>query len=112
MATVCLIYIAATKNGLHRWLDFGWLQYLGRISYSLYLVHLPFGTFVVSYLTAQFHSRRAVPLAVAAGFLATLAAAHLLNVLIELPAIRLSKRIKLTPESARQYAPGLAESLT
>ena len=112
VATLCLIYIAAMRKRLHCGLNFRWLQYLGRISYSLYLVHLPFGTFVVSYLSARFHSHRAVSLVIASGFFATLLAAHLINVLIELPAIRLSRRIKLTPDSSRQYASAIAGALS
>jgi len=41
MLTALAIYIAGTKDQLHVWLNWRWLQHLGRISYSLYLIHFP-----------------------------------------------------------------------
>jgi len=38
--TVLLLFVAGTAGKLTTWLNFRPLQYLGRISYSLYLVHL------------------------------------------------------------------------
>ena len=37
--TSALLYFAARMGGLTRWLDWRWLQFLGLISYSLYLIH-------------------------------------------------------------------------
>jgi peptidoglycan/LPS O-acetylase OafA/YrhL len=45
--TVALLHIAGERRKLTSWLDFRWIQYLGRISYSLYLVHLLVATYVL-----------------------------------------------------------------
>ncbi len=38
--TAVAVYWVGLRGGLTRWLNQPWFQYLGRISYSLYLVHL------------------------------------------------------------------------
>ena len=39
--TSTLLSVAAQAGGLRRWLGWQWLQFLGLISYSLYLIHNP-----------------------------------------------------------------------
>lgn len=35
------LFVAGRSQHFHDWLNWRWLQYLGRISYSLYLIHYP-----------------------------------------------------------------------
>ena len=37
--TTVIIYLSGKRGNLQDWLNLGWLQYLGTISYSLYLTH-------------------------------------------------------------------------
>lgn len=39
--TALLLYTCGSLNCFGRWLNWRWLQFLGRISYSLYLTHIP-----------------------------------------------------------------------
>lgn len=43
------VFAAAHFGGLGVWLNVPWLQHLGRISYSLYLVHFPLSHVVLNY---------------------------------------------------------------
>jgi len=43
-----VVLVAVQFGGLNRWLSASWLQYLGRVSYSLYLVHYPIGHLVLN----------------------------------------------------------------
>jgi peptidoglycan/LPS O-acetylase OafA/YrhL len=64
------------------------LQFMGRISYSFFLVHLPITFFVVSYL----HHAFGLVASVAVAFLLTLVVAHVMFELIEHPGIRLGSK--------------------
>lgn len=73
-------------------------QYLGRISYSIYLTHAAIGWSTISVMKRLLGSEPSLWHAVAsmtAGLAASVISADLLNRLIERPAIRLSKRIEL-----------------
>ena len=63
--------------------------YLGRISYSLYLVHLP----ILLALVHLFYGKCALPLLAAAGLLVSLVAADLMNRLVERPFQKLGRRL-------------------
>ncbi len=41
VVTATLLLLAAQAGGLERWLNWRWLQFLGLISYSVYLIHNP-----------------------------------------------------------------------
>ncbi len=41
LATSLLIAVAGVSGGLERWLRSSWIDYLARISYSLFLIHFP-----------------------------------------------------------------------
>ena len=90
-------YIAGRLGRLSTWLNFGVLQYLGRISYSLYLIHFPM-SHVVNTLGTQVSGTSPSP-AVATLWLmlalaASLAAAHVLYILVEAPSVRFAARFK------------------
>jgi peptidoglycan/LPS O-acetylase OafA/YrhL len=91
------IYVAGRLGRLGIWLNLGVLQYLGRISYSLYLIHFPM-SHVVTTLGTQVSGRSPSP-AVATLWLvlalaASLAAAHVMYVFIEAPSVRFAGRFK------------------
>ncbi|HEX8108615.1 MAG TPA: acyltransferase [Kofleriaceae bacterium] len=72
------------------------LQYLGRISYSLYLVHMLIGTPLVRFGLRHLgpvHFTTAVALT-CLGVAASVAAAHVMYVVIERPAVRWSRRLR------------------
>ncbi len=72
------------------------LQYLGRISYSLYLVHMLIGTPIVRFGLRHLgpvHFTTAVVLT-CLGVAASVAAAHVMYVVVERPAVRWSRRLR------------------
>ncbi|WP_116813266.1 acyltransferase family protein [Steroidobacter cummioxidans] len=74
------------------------MQFLGRISYSLYLLHLAIGwraTVLVRELIGSHYSTAWAYFAFAVGMAASIVAAWIANVLIEQPAIRLARTIDL-----------------
>ncbi len=101
LLTALVIYVAGRMNALHVWLNWGPLQYLGRISYSLYLIHFPVCHLIVSAgwkacgnSPTQFQSQMIHLVAIAA----SLVAGHLLYILVEAPSARWAARLK-RPES-------------
>lgn len=90
-------YIAGRQGRLGSWLNVGVLQYLGRISYSLYLIHFPM-SHVITTLGSQVSGNSPSP-AVATMWLvlalvASLAAAHIMYILVEAPSVRFAARFK------------------
>lgn len=89
------IYVVGRLGHLGDWLTARWLQYLGRISYSLYLIHYAAGWAVVT----VGHSFTGDDPGFAVGWLAaalvaSIGAAHLLYVFVEAPSVRLAARLK------------------
>lgn len=88
------IYTVGRAGHLHNWLSWRPLQYLGRISYSLYLIHYPVSCLVT---TLGYHLTGDAPLPAAlwltAALLTSIGAAQLLYVLVERPSLQLSRRI-------------------
>jgi peptidoglycan/LPS O-acetylase OafA/YrhL len=97
LAAVCSIWLAGRCGKLSVWLGGPILQWLGRISYSLYLVHLPVCGRAISYIShhmaAPLDRGRQLAL-LAAGLAISLLAAQLLYVCVERPSLRLSKRFR------------------
>jgi peptidoglycan/LPS O-acetylase OafA/YrhL len=95
LVTAGAIYLVSVQGWLATMTLGRVLQYLGRISYSLYLVHMLFGTPVVRFGlrrlgTMDFaHASILIALCVAVSILG----AHIMYVLIERPAVRLSHRL-------------------
>lgn len=90
-----LLWQASRSGNLHCWLAERWIQYFGKVSYSLYLLHTVVGSRVINlgYRVSPDH-----PLLIAFWFILafalSLVAAHGLYVLVEKPSIRLSKQFK------------------
>ena len=95
-AAATALLAAAPSRNLFRWLHFRPVQFLGRISYCIYLVHVPIAGLLLGAL-ARLQPRHEFLsyLFFAAGFLFTVAAAYFMHRLIEVPALRWSKRIPL-----------------
>jgi peptidoglycan/LPS O-acetylase OafA/YrhL len=89
------IYAAGKTGGLNRWLAHPVLQYFGRISYSLYLIHYPVSWLVVG-IGYQLTGTAALPAlvwhALALGL--SIAAAHVLHCCVEAPSMALARRLK------------------
>jgi peptidoglycan/LPS O-acetylase OafA/YrhL len=96
LVVASFIVLASRMGHLHDWLKGAVIQYLGRISYSLYLLHPEIGWSTVSlgkYLLGPVLSPIGAIVLFIAGIGTSVVAAHLLNTLIERPAMKLAKRI-------------------
>ena len=97
LLTALAIYVAGRLNSLHRWLNWGPLQYLGRISYSLYLIHFPVCHLIVSAGWKTYGDSptpfQSVLIHLVA-IVASLIAGHLLYILVEAPSARWAARLK------------------
>ena len=108
--TIALIYLAAWRGQIARWGDYPALQYLGRISYSLYLIHLPVLLIVMNlgYKITRNNGAAALIWAVIAG-VASVGAAHLLYLWVEKPSIRwasqVAARARQTPGQVAPHEP-------
>jgi peptidoglycan/LPS O-acetylase OafA/YrhL len=97
------IYLVGRLGHLTDWLAWRPLQYLGRISYSLYLIHYPVSHVVVwvgHRLTGENPWAACGWTAVA--LVLSLLSAHVLNVLVEAPTARLAARLKPAPAESAQ----------
>ncbi|QDV82640.1 Acyltransferase family protein [Stieleria magnilauensis] len=92
--TAILIYVAGRTGHLSTALSASWLQYLGRISYSLYLVHLLVGVSLVNMLYRSDQSKPMALCLLVIGLVASIAGAELMYRLFELPSVRLSRKMK------------------
>ena len=95
LATACLFVIAAKFDGFYRWLSWRPLQFLGLISYSLYLVHLPLIAIVRGIQTRVFGTSAAGAISCSVMIvIMSIVAGWIMNLLIERPSIRLASRFK------------------
>jgi peptidoglycan/LPS O-acetylase OafA/YrhL len=119
-STAVLLYTAGRLGKLGSWLDFAPLQYLGRISYSLYLTHILIAVYVLRLgyrLTGANHAAALVWF-VLAGIVAILFA-HLLYLVVERRSIRFAARFRtprephpsLIPEQPAPSLPAPIEDL-
>lgn len=97
LSTALALFYAGSRNQLRSWLNWPWLQYLGKISYSLYLIHFP----VCHLLTAvAWRACGDSPTSIQAiaillsSLVASLLAANVLSVLIEAPSARWAAKMK------------------
>jgi peptidoglycan/LPS O-acetylase OafA/YrhL len=93
--TALLLFTAGSMGGLTRWLNIPVLQYLGRISYSLYLIHLCVATYVLRYGYRKTGDSPAGALLwfVLAGAL-SIFAGHLLYITVERRSMQFASRFK------------------
>jgi len=100
--TAYFLYIAALRKKLSTWLNHSALLYLGSISYTLYLLHGSIGDRFISFFHEWLLPHMGLQIASPIFSIALLIAAigvsilacHIVFLLIEKPAMRLSKRIK------------------
>jgi peptidoglycan/LPS O-acetylase OafA/YrhL len=94
-ATSSLLYVAGRRQRLYAWLAARPFQYLGRISYSLYLVHVPLCLVLLALKVRIAPPSDAVALAfLGAVFAASIAAAHVLYTWVEAPCVEWARRLK------------------
>jgi peptidoglycan/LPS O-acetylase OafA/YrhL len=103
---VLVIYAAAQNGGLFSWGRSRLWQYLGRISYSLYLIHVLVLLVVmrIGYKITGDAPYAALLWFVMAGVLCV-GAAHLLNVAIERPSMNRAARFKRREYSREELIP-------
>ena len=89
LGTTGVIVIALTSESAHRLLRLRVLRFLGRISYSMYLVHVP----VIFALVFLLHTRVSPMMMFFVYVALALGLATVFNVLVEAPLIRLSHRV-------------------
>jgi peptidoglycan/LPS O-acetylase OafA/YrhL len=107
------IYAGFRTGGLTRWLGDRVLQYFGRISYSLYLVHRDTSR-VVMRLGIRLTRLRPAPalLWYALSMAACVGVAHLLHILVERPSMNLASRLKprkAAPAAETALIPAIAQ---
>jgi peptidoglycan/LPS O-acetylase OafA/YrhL len=96
LATACLILFAGRRNKMSSWLNVAPIQYLGRISYSLYLMHgAVAGFFLILVFKLIPDAGRFALLWMPIAILISLCAAHLMYVCVERPSLELSRRLKV-----------------
>jgi len=97
LGTAVAIYLAGRLDRLHIWLNWSPLQYLGRVSYSLYLIHFPV-CHLVTAIGWKLCDNHPTPLQAVAILIsaipASLLAAHVLYRFVELPSARWSTNMK------------------
>jgi peptidoglycan/LPS O-acetylase OafA/YrhL len=109
IALTALAIGAAHASGNMNWLSGRAWQYLGRISYSLYLVHIPIGGRVSNLLAHLPHGNPAMRVAEGLiGMGAAVVGADLFWRLVERPSVDLSHRVFTGSREAVGPAPSLA----
>lgn len=105
--TTCLaIYIASLKNKMHVLLSNDWAQLMGKLSYSIYLLHAVIGWRFIKFLHhingADFSPIQAW-FVFALGILISIVSAFFMYKIIEFPSHRLSKTISLPAAGKRHF---------
>jgi peptidoglycan/LPS O-acetylase OafA/YrhL len=93
--TAGAIMAASYRDNLYHWLNMGPIQFLGKLSYCIYLVHVPVVGVVLAFQV------RLAPRVEVVSFVLLLViwalsvgVAYVMHVAVEVPALRLSKRLK------------------
>ncbi|MBW4506924.1 MAG: acyltransferase [Scytonematopsis contorta HA4267-MV1] len=100
LATVFIIYLLGKLNHLYDYLNNDWLQYFGKISYSLYLIHTVIGSRIINigYRFTGNNFVAAIILVILASAVSVLAS-HLLYIFVEKPVIAYSNRFRYKAQS-------------
>ncbi len=99
LSTALAILVAGRQQKLDQWLNWPWLQYLGRISYSLYLIHFPVCHLLMSAgwkFCSHSPTLTQAMVILSGSLVASLFAAHALYQLVESPSARWAARMKNT----------------
>jgi peptidoglycan/LPS O-acetylase OafA/YrhL len=105
LTTTVAIYMVGRLGHLSDWLNFRPLQFLGRISYSLYLIHYP-TSWVIGCIGFALTGTAVAPAVMwlLLGLAASIGLAQIVYVTIEVPAIRLARRYKEAHGGSRAVA--------
>ncbi len=96
--TMLFLYVAARGSGLNEWLAGSFFQRLGRMSYSIYLVHPPVAVVILGVRTRVAPNSNAFSLvAFFSVYLLSLGLAYFFHSAVEAPCLRLSRRLKRSP---------------
>ena len=101
--TSLAIFTAGRNGHLHDWLNFRWLQYLGKISYSLYLIHYAVSHVVTHVGWSLLGGSPSPPQAaacLAVALASSIAVAHVLYECVEVPSTRWAARLKLATSAS------------
>lgn len=94
--TASLLLFAGLKQKMHSWLNWAFLQWLGLVSYSLYLLHNPITGASASIARKIIsHGLFADIFSLSIALLACLVAAYLSFLIVERPSIKWSHQVKL-----------------
>jgi len=77
----------------------GWLVFLGGMSYSIYLMHIPFGTRIINFGARHTNGTASEIVLLAVALSSTIFVAWALSRLVEIPARRLAGRVKYQPQA-------------
>jgi peptidoglycan/LPS O-acetylase OafA/YrhL len=94
LGAALLIAGATSSPAAKRGLSLAPMRFLGEVSYSFYLVHLPVLVFVTSWLLPATHSG---PVCILLALVATLLVATAFRYGIEIPAMRRGQRVRAAP---------------
>ena len=105
LTTTIAIYTVGRLGHLGDWLNFRWLQHLGRVSYSLYLIHYPV-SWIIGCIGFSLTGAAVVPALIwlLLGLAASMGVAQIVYTTIEMPAMRLAKRYKESHGGSRGVA--------
>ena len=99
--TATLIYLAGCSEKLYSWLNFYPLQFLGLISYSLYIIHLPISTCALGIRSRLSDGSDLANLMLFTAYLtACIFSATVIYQMIEVPSIDWARKINLTDRSS------------
>lgn len=94
VATAGVIFVAGVRGYLTHWLSGRLWQYLGRISYSLYLLHIVVGIPLINWIWTMAPQSNALAVALfPAAIAVSVAFAHLFHAFFERPSLMLSRLI-------------------
>jgi len=87
-----LIYCVVRENLFVRFLEMPWLRYLGKISYGMYVYHLPLIWFAERFLEERLQGEMTIWIRIAVSLFATILIASLSYYLLERPILNLKDR--------------------